>query len=85
MDPCVVTVNPDIQAKHKSKGALIAAIVAGVFAAFVSTIIAVLIKRQHAKYQSILSSRKRLCKFSHLISFTFTLYEYVSFDSFLQN
>ncbi|OIT26252.1 PREDICTED: probable LRR receptor-like serine/threonine-protein kinase At1g06840 isoform X1 [Nicotiana attenuata] len=68
--------NPDIQAKHKSKGALIAAIVAGVFAAFVSTIIAVLIKRQHAKYQSILSSRKRLSsrlsiKMDGIKSFTF--------------
>ncbi|MCD7447077.1 hypothetical protein HAX54_023106 [Datura stramonium] len=50
--------NPDIQAKHKSKGASAAVIAACAFAAFASTIIAVLIKRRHAKYQE--SSRKRL-------------------------
>lgn len=62
-DPCFAAVNPDIQAKNKSKGPIIAIIVAGVFSAFVSATATVLIKRRHAKYRSILS-RKRLCKFS---------------------
>ncbi|XP_004249029.1 probable LRR receptor-like serine/threonine-protein kinase At1g06840 [Solanum lycopersicum] len=67
--------NPDIQAKHKNKGAIIAIVVSGVFAAFVSAILTVLIKKRHTKYQSILS-RKRLSaklsiKLDGLRSFTF--------------
>uniref|UniRef100_M1CNF8 non-specific serine/threonine protein kinase n=1 Tax=Solanum tuberosum TaxID=4113 RepID=M1CNF8_SOLTU len=67
--------NPDIQAKHKNKGAIIAIVVSGVFAAFVSAILTVLIKKRHAKYQSLLS-RKRLSaklsiKLDGLRSFTF--------------
>ncbi|KAK4377420.1 hypothetical protein RND71_003716 [Anisodus tanguticus] len=73
--------NPDIQPKHKSKGALVAGVVAVSFASIFATIVVVLIKRRHAKYRSILS-RKRLCELFHLMNFTFSLYElYVSFNS----
>lgn len=57
--------NPDIQdEKHKGKGPIIAIAAAGLFAAFVTAIVTILIKKRQARYQSILS-RKRLCKFSH--------------------
>ncbi|XP_070037854.1 probable LRR receptor-like serine/threonine-protein kinase At1g06840 isoform X2 [Nicotiana tomentosiformis] len=68
--------NPEIQSKRKSKGVLIACIVAaGVFAAIVSTIVTILISRRRAKYQSIMSRKRLSTKLSIKIdgvkSFTF--------------
>ncbi|XP_019233622.1 PREDICTED: probable LRR receptor-like serine/threonine-protein kinase At1g06840 isoform X1 [Nicotiana attenuata] len=68
--------NPEIQSKRKSKGVLIACIVAaGVLAAIVSTIVTILISRRRAKYQSIMSRKRLSTKLSIKIdgvkSFTF--------------
>lgn len=68
--------NPDIQdEKHKGKGPIIAIAAAGLFAAFVTAIVTILIKKRQARYQSILS-RKRLSsklsiKLDGIRSFTF--------------
>ncbi|XP_015088302.1 probable LRR receptor-like serine/threonine-protein kinase At1g06840 isoform X1 [Solanum pennellii] len=68
--------NPEIKGKKQSKGVVIAFIVAaGAFAAFVSSIVTILITRRRAKYQNILS-RKRLSsslsiKVDGVKSFTF--------------